>query len=207
MQTFFSRNPSNGSARVAVFAVVLALFAFAEHQADAKDPPKPTAPALSKNVVPPLKAASDAIQAKQFDVAAKKLEEAEAIDKKTPYDQFRIEEMRALLDLVQNSNYPEVFSIYENHLSTPEYLEPQQAAVRLKILTQLAFQTQNHPKVLEYGKEWLATHPDDTAIVDLMARSAYIQKDYKTALEYSNTAVKIAESSGQPPNELSLQLI
>lgn len=183
---------------------------FASLPSFAKDPPPPKdGKVLSKNVVPPLKAAGDAFNAKQYDVADAKLKEADAVDKKTPYDQFRIDELRALLFLVQGqqgTNYEDAFAIYEKHLSAPEFLEPQQQENRLKVMTQLAFQTKKFPKVIEYGKEWIGTHPTDTTIIDLIARAYYIADDFKGALEYVKNASQVNEAAGKPPEEIWLQL-
>jgi len=49
----------------------------------------------------------------------KKLDEAGAVDKLTDYDKFTIDEYRALAYVGQNTNFEEVLSIYEKHLSTP----------------------------------------------------------------------------------------
>ncbi|HYM34406.1 MAG TPA: hypothetical protein VET48_03365, partial [Steroidobacteraceae bacterium] len=78
---------------------------------------------------------------------------------------------------------------------------------RLRVVTQLAFQTKAYPQVLKYGGEWTAAHADDTVILDLLARAHYIGKDYKSALEVSKTAIGIAEAAGKNPDELWLQLV
>jgi tetratricopeptide (TPR) repeat protein len=179
------------------------------HAVDAATAPDPKAAVtLSKKVVPPLKAAGDAFNAKQFDVALTKLQEAEAVEGKTAYDQFRIEEFRAAVYVNQSTKYDEVLAIYEKHQALPrEYFEPQVADVRLKAMTQLAFRIQAHDKVADYGKQWMATHPEDTGVLDLMARSTYIKKDYKAALDIVKTAIGVAETNGKTPDELWLQLV
>jgi len=164
-------------------------------------------PALSKKVSPLLKAANDALTAKQYDVLLKKLDEAGAVDKLTDYDKFTIDEYRALAYVGQNTNFEEVLSIYEKHLSTPGYLNPQQAEIRPKVIVQIAFRIKDYPKTVEYGKKWVAEHPDDSGVFDLLARAYYVQKDYKNAMDATDAAIALAETAGRPPEEIWLQLI
>jgi tetratricopeptide (TPR) repeat protein len=169
--------------------------------------PQKGAIGLSKNVAPLVKAASEALTNKQFDVALKKLQDAEAVDKKTPYDQFQIEEFRALAYIQQGNNFEDALAIYEKHLNTPDLLEPRLADTRLKVMTQIAFRIKAYDKAADFGKQWLATHPDDTVILDLVARTYYIAKDYKNTLDMTNKAIGVAEAAGNPPDEIWLQLV
>ena len=44
---------------------------------------------------------------------------------------------------------------------------------RNKVLSQLYFQTENYPKAIEYGNQYLASAPTDQAIGDLVARGLF----------------------------------
>lgn len=167
----------------------------------------PAGPQISKKVLPPLKAAGDAFNAKNFDVALAKAQEAMAVEGKTEYDEFRINEILALIYVNNGQKWADALAIYEKNQAHPEYLDAQAKESRLKAMTQLAFRAQAHDKTVQYGKEWIATHPDDTAVIDLMSRSAYIAKDFKTARDLATSAIAVNEKAGKTPDEIWLQLI
>lgn len=176
-------------------------------QAADKKEEKPEGPKLSAKVGVPLQAAVAAIAKKEFDVAAKKLEEAAAFNKKTPYDEFQIAEIRAYLYSNQGTNYPEAIAIYEKSLERPEFLSPEAAAVRPKQLALLFFNVQNYPKVIEYGKGWLTTHPDDQSTAVLVGKAQYLSKDYKGTIESFDALITSAEAANKVPEEIWFQLL
>ncbi len=205
---FFSYFAPIARRSFATFAVasLLLLGAGFSQSAEAANAKKPPANVVSKKVVAPFKAASAAYQGGQYAVVLTKLEEADAVSEKTPYDQFVIGELRALAFIGLNK-FPEALAIYEDHQSTQELLEPAAVEVRLKVMTQLAFESKSFEKAVGFGKQWMATHPDDTAMLDLIARASYIGNDFKAALDTLNTAIGIAESNGKTPNESWLKLL
>jgi len=75
------------------------------------------------------------------------------------------------------------------------------------VIVQIAFRIKDYPKTVEYGKKWVAEHPDDSGVFDLLARAYYVQKDYKNAMDATDAAIALAETAGRPPEEIWLQLI
>src|SRR5215831_8043002 len=80
---------------------------------------------VSEKVGKPLSAALDAAKNKQYDVALAKAKEAEA-EKKTPYEQYKINETLAFIYGAQKK-YPELAATYEKMLEAPQFLTPEQA--------------------------------------------------------------------------------
>lgn len=163
---------------------------------------------ISAKVGKELKDVNEALAAQDYAKVLAMLDKAETVDKKTPFDQFKIDELRAHVYLTQK-NYAQVFPIYEKFLDSEAqaFMDPQAVEILPKQLTQLAFQMQNHDKVAQYGKRWLDAHPDDTQIIDLMGRSRYMVEDFQGSLKLFQSAVDTAEKAGQTPQEIWMQLV
>jgi tetratricopeptide (TPR) repeat protein len=152
-----------------------------------------------------LKAAQEAIGKKQFDVADAKLKEAQAVEKKTPYDQFKIYEITAYM-YAQQQKYTEVAGIYEKYLETPQYIPAEQASKLPKVIGQLYFNAKNYAKAEDYTRRWLKDNPGDTESWQLLSQTHYVNKDYKQCKDAAASAISAAEKAGSAPKELWLQL-
>ena len=162
---------------------------------------------ISAKVGKELKDVNEALAAQDFAKVLALLDKADAVDKKTPYDQFKIDELRAHVYLSQKK-YAEVLPIYEKFLeSRTEFMEPEAIEILPKQLTQLAFQLQQHDKVQQFAQRWLTSHPEDTQIMDLLGRSRYMIKDYQGALQQFQSAIGTAEKAAKAPEEIWMQLV
>ncbi|HTE42100.1 MAG TPA: hypothetical protein VK629_14845 [Steroidobacteraceae bacterium] len=170
----------------------------------AADKPDP-ALKIGAKVGKPLNAALEAVKAKNFDEAAIKLKEAEAVEKKTPYEEFKIRETAAFLYISQQK-YAEVAAIYEKQLETPQWLQPELAATLEKSVAQLYYNAKSYDKTIEFSQRWLKKNPDDTEMLALVSQTYYVNKDFPHCRDSANSAVSAAEKAGQAPKELWMQL-
>lgn len=183
---------SRAALLVAVFGLALASQAMAQDKVGAK-------------VGKPMKAAQEAIQKKQWDQALAKIEEADAVPSKTPFEQFQINEFKGYV-LLQQKKYAEVAKIYEQNLNSGK-LPADQVDDRLKALIQLNTATRNYPKVMELGDRWLKSGGQDIDTRVLVAQAHYLTKDYKDAISIMQGAIKSTEQAGKPVDENWLQLV
>jgi len=153
----------------------------------------------------PMKAAQEAIQKKQWDQALAKIEEADAIAGKTPFEQFQINEFKGYV-LLQKKQYGEVAKLYEANLNSGK-LPPEQVNDRLKALIQLNTATKSYAKVTELGGRWLKAGGQDVDTQVLIAQAQYLQKDYKNAIAIMQAAIKSTEQAGRAVDENWLQLV
>ena len=160
---------------------------------------------VSEKVGKPLSAALEAGKNKQFDAALAKVKEAEAVEKKTPFEQFKINETLAYI-YVNQKKYTELGGIYERYLDAPQFLPPDQAETLPKTIAQIYYQAQQYPKSAEFSKRWVKTHPNDTEILGLLGQTYYLIKDYKPCKEAMGSAISIAEKAGEEPKEVWLQV-
>jgi len=172
--------------------------------ASAQEKADPKALKIGEKVGKPLSAALDAVQKKQFDVALAKIKEADAVEKKKPFEQFKIDETTAYLYASQQKD-GEVAAVYEKMLQTPQFLDPKQYGGLVKQIAVSYFRAQQYDKSAEYSKLWLKDNPTDLDVVGLLGQTYYTQKDYKQAREQMMAATAAAEKSGQAPKEGWLQ--
>ena len=196
---------------LALSAFAISIATIAPRPADAaikeseKDKEKPLT--VSKKVGVALQAAQAAIAEKKFDEAAEKIKEADEVSKKTDFDQFQINEFRAYLYANQNSHFDEIVDLYEKSLETPQFFSGDSAKQRIKQLVVVTYNAKKYDKTVDYAKQWLADHPDDKSILDLLGRVYYVQKDYQQARQTEQKLIDLAESGGEKPEELWLQLV
>ena len=151
---------------------------------------------FSKAVGTPLKAAQEAIQKKNWDVAMAKLKEANGQPTKTPYEQYSINELMAYV-MLRTGDSAGAAKLYEQNLNSGQ-VPAGEVPARTKTLAQLFFQTKNYPKAIEYGNRWLKNSPDDSDAYLLVAQSYYQQKDCKSATRYMQQGMDAARKAGQP---------
>jgi tetratricopeptide (TPR) repeat protein len=136
-------------------------------------------PKLSASIVKPLKAAQDAMTAKNWDEALVHIKEAQAVQPQTPYDTFMVDELGWYVQL-QKKDYAAAVVALEGAVNSG-FVAPADLTQRLKALAQLNYQIQNYPKAIEYGNKFLEAAPGDRDVGVLVAQSYYLQKDYTSA--------------------------
>jgi tetratricopeptide (TPR) repeat protein len=159
---------------------------------------------VSQKMGAPLQSAMSAAKNKQYDVALAKLKEAEAIPGKTAFEQYKIYEIYEFT-YAQQKKYAELASVYEKMLQTPQFLPPGKAESLPKSIAQSYAAVQQHAKVIEFGSQWLKTHPTDTDMAAMLGQTYYATKDYKQCREIMTGLISHAEKSGTEPKEAWLQ--
>jgi hypothetical protein len=152
---------------------------------------------VSSAVAKPLRAAQEAMGQKNWEEALAKVKEAQAVENRTPYDNFMIEEM-GWYSLLQMKDYAAAATMLEDTVNSG-FVAPEELPKRLKALSQLNYQTQNYAKAAEFGTRYLAAAPGDQDIEVLVAQSYYLEKDYAAARDYVQ---KTTAGSAEPAQQL-----
>ncbi|MEZ5475588.1 MAG: tetratricopeptide repeat protein [Steroidobacteraceae bacterium] len=160
---------------------------------------------ISKAVAKEMKAAQDALNAKQWDTALAKLQEASAKSGKTPFDQHMINEFQGFA-YVRKGNYAEAARELEAGLNSG-FLDSGEVPTRVKALAQLNYQTKNYAKAIEYGQRAISNGWADEDIYTLVAQAKYVTNDFKGTYKFVNDWVSGQQKRGQTPKEQSLQLM
>lgn len=160
---------------------------------------------VGEKVGKPLKAAIDSVQKKQWDQALAKVKEAQAVDKKTPFEEYKINEILGFV-LINQKKYGEAAAVYEKMLDSGQE-PPEQVDNRVKQIAQMYTQVQQYPKAQEYLKRWLKNHPGDQEMTLLLGQIQYQQGQFKQSIDTMQSVITTAEKSGQTPKENWLQFV
>jgi hypothetical protein len=158
-------------------------------------------PTVSNKLAKPLKAAQDALAAKNYDEALSKTREAQGLPEKTPYDTYVINTFLLKIYAGKQDMASEI-PIVES-LAQSQYTTADQKKVYLKSISQYYYQTKDYNKALETASEAVKAGANDSDMMGLIARSQYLTGKYKEA---SATMTEIVGKQ-EKPDEESLKLL
>ena len=159
----------------------------------------------TKAVAEPLKKAQEAMKAKQWDAALAGIKQAQASEKKTPFEAYQIDEFLGYV-LIQQKKFGEAAPVFERMLNSG-FLPADQVDERTKTVAQLYFQVKEYKKSAEWAKKWLEKHPGQQDMSVLLGQSYYVMNDYKNAATTMMGVVNAAEKGGRTPDENWLQIV
>ena len=185
--------------RVALTVALVLSFAFVGSVARADEPQ------VSRAVAKTLKAANDALQAKNYAEVLVKTREAAAITPRTAYDDYVIHYMQMPAFAAQ-SNYTETANAIVAIIDSP-YLASNMKPQLLRTLMSIEYQQKDYDKAIQYGQRALAAGDlsNDTPL--MIAQAYYLTNKYKEALAGMEAIVARDEQAGRKPAEKSLSLI
>ena len=166
---------------------------------------EPAGKVTTKAVAEPLKKAQEAMKNKQWDAALAAIKQAQASEKKTPFEAYQIDEFLSYV-LVQQKKFSEATPVFERMLNSG-FMPADQVDERTKTVAQLHFQNKDYKKAVEWGKKYLDKHPGDEGISVLVGQSYYVLNDYKNAATTMMGVVTAAEKGGRTPTENWLQIV
>jgi Tfp pilus assembly protein PilF len=167
----------------------------AESKATKKETPK-----LGAKMSKPLRAAQDAIQAKNWEAATASLTEAAAVEPKTPYEAFMVEELGWFVK-VQTKDYAGAFVSLKAAVDSgfvPEADLPR----RYKALAQLSYELKDYPNAVEYGKKTLELVPGSSDVAKMVAHSLYLSDNFAGARTFVDA--QLAAAAAKPEEQLLL---
>src|SRR5690348_15233223 len=170
--------------------------------AQAADKPAHT---VSREVGKPLKAAQEALQKGDYSTALAKLQEADGMPKKSPYEQHLIHEMEGYA-YVRTKQYPQAAKALEPGL-TDGFLDPSQIPQRTVALAQLNYQVKNYDKAIQYGTQAIDKGWADSQMPTLVGQAYYLKSDWKGVQRFEKAQIAADEKKGVAPTNESLQLL
>jgi tetratricopeptide (TPR) repeat protein len=167
----------------------------------AADAPKKAAAQqkIGAKMIKPLKAAQEAIGAKNWEGALASLAEAQAIEPKTPYEAFMVDEL-GWYARIQTKDYKGAEEALSRAVASG-FIAEADLPQRYKALSQINYQIQDYPKAVEYGNKYLATAPGAVDVATLVAQSKFLQNDFAGARA---TVDQIAATQEKPDEQLLL---
>jgi tetratricopeptide (TPR) repeat protein len=159
----------------------------------------------TKAVAEPMKKAQEAIAKKQWDTAVAEIKKAQAVEKKTPFEAYQIDEFLGYV-LIQQKKYQEAAPVYERTLNSG-FLPEGQVDDRTKTLATLFFQTKDYRKAAEWAKKSVDRRPDQEDMGVMVAQSYYLMNDFPNAASAMTKIIRNAEKAGRTPPENWLQIV
>jgi tetratricopeptide (TPR) repeat protein len=164
-----------------------------------KAPKQKLSPAVQK----PLVAAQNAMTAKNWDEALAQIQLAQAVEPKTPYDAFMVDELGWYIYL-QKKDYVKSAEILERSLASGMVSDADKPQ-RLRALTQMNLQNKNYPKAIASGTEYMKLNPADEEIALNLAQARYLSDDFAGAKTASEQLVASSAKPAEPALLLALR--
>jgi hypothetical protein len=162
-------------------------------------------PQVSRAVAKSLKAANDALQAKNYDEVIAKTREAAAITPRTAYDDYIIHYMQ-MPAFAAKGNYAETATAIEAIVDS-QYLPATMKPQLLRTLMSIDYQNKDYDKAISYGQRALAAGDLSSDTPLIIAQAYYLTNKYKEALAGMEAIVAHDEQAGRKPAEKSLNLV
>jgi tetratricopeptide (TPR) repeat protein len=160
---------------------------------------------VSKAAAKPLKAAQDALTAKNYPEALAKLQEVQNVAGKTPYDEHVMNELFGVTYVRQN-DYAQAAKYLEPGLNDG-FLPEAEVPNRVRALAQVNYQIKNYDKAIEFGNRAVKGGFADDDMYTLVAQAYYIKGDFKGTEKFLRDYTDSQTKSGKQPKEQTLQLL
>jgi len=186
--------------RVAFIAALVLSFGVVSVVTQAADEPH-----VSANLAKTLKAANDALQAKNWTEVLNKTREASAMTPRSAYDDYVIHSMQMAAYGATN-NYPATAEAIESIIDS-QYLPSSNKPQLLRTLMSIYYSNKDYGKAVNYGKrarEAGDTSPDTSLTI---AQAYFLDNKFKEAQDEMTTIVQHDEAAGRKPSEKALNLI
>lgn len=161
--------------------------------------------AISGHLKKPMTAAFDAVKAQNWQEVITQIGIAQADAKpKKVFDEYWIHKLKASAHYGLKQ-YKEAAAELEANTDSP-CMSDADRTENLKLITQVHYQLDDYPKVIEFGNRALqaGANPD---IAVYVGQSYYLTNDFKSAAATMQGVVEKLEAQGQPPGEQNLRII
>ena len=160
---------------------------------------------VSRAVGVPLQAAQKDLKSGDYQGALQQLAKADAVAKKTPYEQHVIHELEGYA-YVHTHDYVQAAKALEPGL-TDGFLDPSQLPERTIALSQLNYQIKNYDKAIQYGQQAIDKGYADAQTPVLVGQAYYLKGDWRGTVRFEKSLLALDEKKGTTPSSESLQLL
>jgi hypothetical protein len=186
--------------RVALIAAMFLSFSAVSVVTYAADEPQ-----VSRGLAKTLKAANDALQAKNWTEVLSKTREAAAMTPRSSYDDYIIHSMQMAAYGATN-NYPATAEAIESVIDS-QYLPATSKPQLLRTLMSIYYSQKDYDKAVTFGQRARAagdTNPDTPLTI---AQAFFLSGKFKEAQSEMEAIVARDEQAGRKPSEKALNLI
>jgi len=156
-------------------------------------------------VAKPVLAAQEAIKARNFKEALTKLQEADAIADKTPFEVFLIERLRGSAALGAG-DLPVAARAFDKVMASGRVSGAEQLTF-LQTLAGMFFNAKDYPNAIAWGSRYLKEGGTDDQIRRAVIQSHYLTNDFNGAATALQAEMQGYERTNQAPPEDRLRLL
>ncbi len=160
---------------------------------------------VSREVGVPLQAAKKDLDKGDYTGALQELDKADAVKKKSGYEQYLIAEMRGFA-YVRTKQYAEAAKAFEAELASG-LASPDQVRTLTNAIAQLNYQIKNYDKAIQFGTESIDKGWADAQMATLVGQAYYLKNDWKGVERFEKAQIASDEKKGVAPTAESLQLL
>jgi outer membrane protein assembly factor BamD (BamD/ComL family) len=153
----------------------------------------------------PVQAAEQLLKQKKYKEALAKLQDADAVAGKTPYEIYVIEATRAAVYLDDADDAAAIKAL--EAVLTTGILPPADALQRVESLAQLSYRIKNYAAVVAYAERYYKEGGTDPEPRLLMAQAYFLQNDFANAAKSSRAVLAAGAKAGTAPSESVLQML
>ena len=172
-----------------------------------KDAKEPAAPSVRAAIGKSLNDAMKAIDTKDFVTALAKVQEADKIADKTPFEEYQVAKYFGFIAINQPMpDYVAAQKAYNREIASGGAPEAEKAGM-YNVAMRLNYQAMNFPEVIKDSAELQKMEPlDDTGYL-ILVQSYYNTNDFPNAAETAKKEISAKVASGMKPSEDVLGLL
>jgi tetratricopeptide (TPR) repeat protein len=153
----------------------------------------------------PLQAAQELLKTKKYKDALTKVQEADGVGGKTPYESFMVERTRASIASAAGDTALAAKSfeaiIASGRLSASDQIKFIQA------LAGMYYQLKDYPKAIAWFSRYVRDGGDDPKIRAMLIQTYYLNNEFSRAAKELQAEIHAEEKAGNKPSEDQLQLL
>lgn len=167
--------------------------------------PSMAADKVSASVGKPLQEADKALKANDVATALAKVQEAQAVANRTPFDDFTINQFAGNVALKQN----DLKTAEKYFIAAAGYpdMTPADKKNVYTVTVEVATNVQDWPTIVQYGGLLQAMGPIDPNIVEPLAVAYYNTGDHAKALQIAQAQIDADKAAGKQPSQALMQIL
>jgi outer membrane protein assembly factor BamD (BamD/ComL family) len=159
---------------------------------------------VSKLLAVPLRAAQDALKSRNYADAIAKLEAADSVQSKSPYDQHVIN-VFLLAAYMGVKDYGSGARVVEAELNDG-FLTSAEVEKETVVAAMINYQSKNYDKAIEFGTRAMRSESANPQVPTIVGQAYYLKGDWAGAERFEEDLANRQIAAGATPDKLSLEL-
>jgi hypothetical protein len=160
---------------------------------------------LRPEVGKPLQAAQELVKAQKYKEALARIQEAEAVGNRTPYESYIIERMRVAA--AAGAGDTETAIKATEAVIASGRLPPAEQLKMIEAVAGSAYRAKDYPKAIVWSSRYLKEGGANQTIHSVLIQSYYLSNDFAGAARELQTEIQADETAGRTPPEDRLQML